>query len=46
MPLYDLFGGLRTRQLPIYHSISCIDPDKVARIAIEETARDITQIQV
>ena len=46
VPLYDLFGGLQTRQLPIYHSISCIDPDKMARIAIEEAARDITQIQV
>ena len=46
VPLYDLFGGLQTRQLPIYHSISCIDPGKMARIAIEETARDITQIQV
>ena len=46
VPLYALFGGLQTRQLPLYHSISCIDPDEMARIALEETARGITQIQV
>ena len=46
VPLYNLFGGLQTRQLPLYHSISCIDPDEMAQIAIEETARGITQIQV
>ncbi len=42
VPLYALFGGLQTRRLPLYHSISCIDPDEMARIAIEETARGIT----
>ena len=46
VPLYALFGGLQMRQLPLYHSISCIDPDEMARIALEETARGITQIQV
>ncbi len=46
LPLHALFGGLQTKELPIYHSISCLDPDEMARIAAEETARGITQIQV
>ena len=46
LPLYTLLGGLQTRQLPLYHSISCIDPDEMARIAATETARGMTQIQV
>ena len=42
VPLYVPFGGLQTRRLPLYDSISCIDPDEMARIAIEGTARGIT----
>ena len=46
VPLYVLFGGLQTRQLPLYHSISFIDSDEMAGIASDETALSITQIQV
>ena len=46
LPLHRLLGGLQTPRLPLYHSISCIDPDEMRRIAVEETARGITQIQV
>tara|TARA_X000000950_G_scaffold69770_1_gene86448 strand:- start:2459 stop:3571 length:1113 start_codon:yes stop_codon:yes gene_type:complete len=46
LPLHMLFGGLQTPRLPLYHSISCLAPDEMARIAAEETARGITQLQV
>ena len=46
LPLHRLLGGLQTPRLPLYHSISCIDPDEMRRIAVEETARGITQLQV
>ena len=46
LPLHMLFGGLQTSRLPLYHSISCLAPDEMARIAAAETARGITQIQV
>ena len=46
LPLYVFLGGLQSPRLPLYHSISCLAPDEMARIAAEETARGITQIQV
>jgi L-alanine-DL-glutamate epimerase-like enolase superfamily enzyme len=46
LPLHMFLGGMVTADLPIYHSISCLAPDEMARIAREETARGITQIQV
>lgn len=46
VPLYALLGGLQTKTLPLYHSISCLAPDEMARIAAEETAKGIRQIQV
>ena len=46
LPLHRLLGGLQTPRLPLYHSISCIDPDEMRRIAVEETARGITQLRV
>lgn len=46
LSLHMLFGGMQTPRLPLYHSISCLAPDEMARIAAEETARGITQIQV
>ena len=44
-PLYTLLGGRRTRSLPLYHSITCIDPHEMARIAAEEKECGITQFQ-
>ena len=46
LPLYAFLGGLQTKKLPLYHSISCLAPDEMARIAREETAKGIWQIQV
>jgi len=46
LPLHMFLGGLVSSRLPLYHSISCLAPDEMARIAREETARGLTQIQV
>lgn len=45
LPLYALLGGRRHQDLPLYHSITCIDPDEMARIACEAQAQGITQFQ-
>lgn len=46
LPLYRLLGGAQTHKLPLYHSISCLDPAEMARIAREEQAKGMTQFQV
>ncbi len=46
LPLYALMGGRRADQMPLYHSITCIAPDEMARIAAEAQAQGITQFQV
>jgi L-alanine-DL-glutamate epimerase-like enolase superfamily enzyme len=46
LPLYTLMGGLWQADLPLYHSITCIQPDEMARIALEAKAQGITQFQV
>ena len=33
MPLHALLGGKRQDRLPLYHSITCVAPDEMARIA-------------
>ena len=45
LPLYALLGGRRARDLPLYHSITCIAPEEMARIAREAQAAGITQFQ-
>ena len=45
MPLYALLGGRQADHLPLYHSISCLDPDEMARIAKEAQADGIGQFQ-
>ncbi|MEX3015432.1 mandelate racemase/muconate lactonizing enzyme family protein [Gymnodinialimonas hymeniacidonis] len=45
LPLYTLLGGRRQPDLPLYHSITCVDPDEMARIAREAKASGITQFQ-
>lgn len=45
LPLYTLLGGRRQVHLPLYHSITCIAPDEMARIARDAQARGITQFQ-
>ncbi len=45
LPLSALLGGRRATDLPLYHSITCIDPHEMARIAREAQATGITQFQ-
>ncbi|MEM7044863.1 MAG: mandelate racemase/muconate lactonizing enzyme family protein, partial [Pseudomonadota bacterium] len=45
LPLYALLGGRQADRLPLYHSISCLDPDEMARIAKETQADGIRQFQ-
>ncbi|WP_375229793.1 mandelate racemase/muconate lactonizing enzyme family protein [Roseobacter sp. S98] len=46
LPLFALLGGRRQEDMPLYHSITCIAPDEMARIALEAQADGITQFQV
>ncbi|MDH5530398.1 MAG: mandelate racemase [Paracoccaceae bacterium] len=46
MPLYALLGGRRQKDLPLYHSITCVAPDEMARMAQEAKATGISQFQV
>jgi L-alanine-DL-glutamate epimerase-like enolase superfamily enzyme len=46
LPLYALLGGRRSADLPLYHSITCIAPDDMARIAREALDQGMTQFQV
>jgi L-alanine-DL-glutamate epimerase-like enolase superfamily enzyme len=45
LPLYQLLGGRTRADMPLYHSITCIDPDEMARIAREAYATGIRQFQ-
>ena len=46
LPLYALIGGRTRADMPVYHSITCIAPDEMARIAREAQASGVTQFQV
>jgi L-alanine-DL-glutamate epimerase-like enolase superfamily enzyme len=46
LPLYRLLGGRQVADMPLYHSITCIAPDDMARIAAEAQAEGIAQFQV
>lgn len=45
-PLYNLLGGQRNEAMPVYHSITCIDPHDMAEMAKDAKASGITQFQV
>ncbi|MEJ8561230.1 enolase C-terminal domain-like protein [Yoonia sp. GPGPB17] len=45
-PLYALLGGRTRADMPLYHSITCVAPDEMARIAKETYATGIRQFQV
>ena len=45
LPLYRLLGGRAAADMPLYHSITCIAPDDMARIAREAQAQGMTQFQ-
>lgn len=46
LPLHTLLGGQRSDRLPLYHSITCIDPEDMARIAKEARGKGMQQFQV
>ncbi len=46
LPVYTLLGGLRNQHLPLYHSITCVAPDEMVRIAKEAKSSGMTQFQV
>ena len=46
LPVYDLLGGRTRADMPLYHSITCIAPDEMARIAREAFVTGIRQFQV
>lgn len=46
LPLYALLGGRQSDTLPLYHSITCIAPEKMADIARDAFASGIRQFQV
>ncbi|PZQ95277.1 MAG: mandelate racemase [Cereibacter sphaeroides] len=46
LPLYALLGGRQMGDMPLYHSISCLEPAEMARIAREALAEGIAQFQV
>lgn len=45
LPLYVLLGGKHSATLPLYHSVTCIDPDDMARIAHTAYQSGIRQFQ-
>ncbi|MEM6906515.1 MAG: mandelate racemase/muconate lactonizing enzyme family protein [Pseudomonadota bacterium] len=45
LPLTALLGGRQAADLPLYHSITCIDPDEMARIARQAQVVGMKQFQ-
>ncbi|MBI1386208.1 MAG: mandelate racemase [Rhizobiales bacterium] len=46
LPLYRLLGGRQVADMPLYHSITCVAPDDMARMAREALREGIGQFQV
>ncbi|MFD0860550.1 mandelate racemase/muconate lactonizing enzyme family protein [Roseovarius aquimarinus] len=46
LPLHTLLGGRQAADLPLYHSITCVAPEEMARMAREAQAEGITHFQV
>ena len=46
LPLFALLGGRLATDMPVYHSITCVAPDEMARIARDVQSTGITQFQV
>ncbi|MBO9448684.1 mandelate racemase/muconate lactonizing enzyme family protein [Tropicibacter sp. R16_0] len=46
LPLHALLGGRRAETMPLYHSITCVAPDEMARIAQTAYQSGMRQFQV
>ncbi|MCB2095597.1 MAG: mandelate racemase [Rhodobacteraceae bacterium] len=46
LPVHALLGGRQAADMPLYHSITCVAPEEMARIAREAQAGGMTQFQV
>jgi len=46
LPLYTLLGGRQVKDMPLYHSITCVSPDAMARMAREAQDLGMRQFQV
>ena len=46
MPLYQLLGGMVQSSMPLYHSITCVDPEDMAQMAKDAYAKGMRQFQV
>ncbi|WP_170476668.1 mandelate racemase/muconate lactonizing enzyme family protein [Ruegeria arenilitoris] len=46
LPLYTLLGGRTRTDMPVYHSITCIEPDEMAKIAASAFQSGVRQFQV
>ena len=46
LPLYALLGGRQMADMPLYHSITCVGPEDMARMAQEAHASGMRQFQV
>ncbi len=45
LPLYTLLGGRQMADMPLYHSITCIAPEEMARMAADAYAQGMRQFQ-
>lgn len=45
MPLYRLLGGRKSERMPLYQSITCVEPDEMGRIAKEAKAQGVPHFQ-
>jgi len=45
LPLYTLLGGRQQTDLPLYHSLTCVAPEEMARMARDAQASGVTQFQ-
>lgn len=45
LPLYALLGGCQAEDLPLYHSITCVAPDEMAKMARDALDQGMKQFQ-
>ena len=46
MPLHAILGGRQVADMPLYHSVTCVAPDEMARMAREAFDQGMRQFQV